>query len=216
MCWSAEVSLNTFLFSACVFVIALVVGFKPKIMFLYFWFILMQLIEFFLWRNITNKSWERDSISSVEWNHLISFMAFLLLAIHPFAFCLIITDPVIQQWFLVLYILFLSLTLYIYETETVDYSASVAKNGHLSWNWTKNYTITYYIYTIFFFVLWIEKYYATFIIIFVTYIYSAINYYYEGTFSSLWCWSANIVGVFIILHILYRSYWKYILYIFTT
>lgn len=208
MCWSAEVSLNTFLFSSCVFVFALVVGFKPNIMILYFWFIFMQLIEFFLWRNLQNNPFERDSNSRMEWNHLISFIGFLVLAIHPFAFCLIITNPVIQQWFLGIYILFLSLTLYIHETENVDYSASVAKNGHLRWNWTKNYAITYYIYLIFFFILLIEKYYITFIIIFITYIYSVINYYYYGTFTSMWCWSANIVGVFIILHIFYDFYWK--------
>ena len=161
----------------------------------------MQLIEFFLWRNLKNEPQENNLVTRMEWNHLISFMAFLLLAIHPFAFCLIITDSVIQEWFFGLYIIFLFLTLYIHETEKVDYSASIAKNGHLTWNWTNNYAITYYIYLIFFFVLLIEKYYATFIIIFATFIYSAVSYYYEGTFSSIWCWMANIIGIFIILRV---------------
>jgi len=196
MCWSAEVSLSTFLFSFCVFVFALIVGLKPNIIYLYFWFILMQLIEFFLWRNLYDK----------QWNYLFSFMAFGLLVIHPLAFCLIITNNVIQKWFLGLYIIYLFLIVYIHETEKVNYSVSVAKNGHLTWNWVKNYTVMYYIYILFFFALLIEKYYTVFIIILATYIYSAINYYYEGTFTSMWCWTANIIGVFICLRILIYIY----------
>jgi hypothetical protein len=202
MCWSADVSLKTFLFSACVFVLAWLNGFKRKIMFLYFSFILMQLIEFFLWRNLKNE----------QLNRLFSFMAFGLLAIHPFAFCIIITDPAIQRWFFALYIVFLSLTLYIHTTKTVDYSVSVAENGHLRWNWVKSYEVIYYIYLIFFFALLIEKEYIAFIIIFATYIYSIISYYQEGTFSSLWCWTANMIGIFIILRVLQHKDLIYIDY----
>jgi len=159
----------------------------------------MQLIEFFLWRNLNDK----------EWNYLFSFMASVLLAIHPLAFCLIITNSVIQKWFIGLYILFLFTILYIHETGKVDYSVNVANNGHLIWNWAKSYFPSYCLYLIFFFALWIEKYYSVFIIILATYIYSIISYYYEGTFNSMWCWTANIISVFILLHIFFRFYASY-------
>jgi len=197
MCWSAEVSLKTFLFSGSVFILAFILHiFKVKILILYFYFILMQLIEFFLWRNLNDK----------EWNHLFSYMAFLLLTIHPLAFTLIVSDSNIQMYFIFLYIFFLSFTLYIHETEKIDYSVSVAKNGHLSWLWVKKYWKSYFVYILFFFVLLIEKFYITFIIILATYIYSMVSYYNEGTFSSMWCWSSNILGILILMRIIYTIY----------
>lgn len=197
MCWSAKVSLETFLFSFGVFVFAYLSGFEPKLLFLYFWFILMQLIEFFLWKNINNK-W---------WNHFFSLIAFGVLLIHPLALTVIISNSFIRNCFLCLYVIFLSLIIYIHniENDNIKYSVSVAKNGHLSWNWTNHYIFAYLIYLLFFIALLFEKEYIAFIIIFLTYLYSFISYYHEGTFSSIWCWSANILGLFIIYKVIFRK-----------
>ena len=81
MCWNQEVSLNTFLFS--MFVLLLIIynnkytQYKIKELdniWMYLFlasFIFMQLIEFFIWRNINNKFY----------NHLFSTMAVILLII---------------------------------------------------------------------------------------------------------------------------------------
>ncbi len=65
MCWNQHVSLNTFLFSS--FILILIIynnkytQYKIKelnnvwIYVFFFSFISMQLIEFFIWRNINNK-----------------------------------------------------------------------------------------------------------------------------------------------------------------
>ena len=69
MCWNAEVSLNTFLFSS--FVLCLIIynntytqykikDFNNIWIYLFFVsFILMQLFEFFIWRNVDNKLYNK-------------------------------------------------------------------------------------------------------------------------------------------------------------
>jgi hypothetical protein len=195
MCWSAEVSLNTFLFSFSVFIFAYAFGFEPKLLFLYFWFIVMQLVEYFLWKNLYDD----------YWNRIFSILAFSILAIHPFAFTLIVSNPVLRGWFMGLYIIYLGFLIYTHFSKMgeIDYSVSVAENGHLSWNWVTTYEVFYYLYIFFFIVLIIEKEYIAFIVIFIAHFYSFFTYYQYHTFSSLWCWSANIVGVFIVLRVLY-------------
>lgn len=194
MCWSADVSLKTFLFSAFVFLFALLSGtFKPIILFSYLSFFLIQLIEYFLWKNLNNK----------KWNEFFSLMAFMLLLIHPMMLTLIITNPETRQYFLYIYLIFLSLMLYMYTTNSKHiYSVSVAKNGHLIWNWTKYYNYVFYLYFVFFFALIIEKEYIVFIVILLTFMYSLYSYYSYNTFTSMWCWTANIIGIYIIIRII--------------
>jgi hypothetical protein len=198
MCWSAEVSLETFAFSLGVFIFAYLFGFEPKLLFLYFWFFLMQLIEFFLWRNIDD----------AYWNRFFSLMAFSLLAIHPFTLTLIVSNPVIRVWFLGLYVIYVSLLLYVHISgrDKIDYSVSVAKNGHLTWKWVMDYEKVYYIYLFFFVVLILEKECIAFIIIFITHFYSFTNYYQYNTFSSMWCWSANVIGLLILIRVVYMNH----------
>jgi hypothetical protein len=132
-------------------------------------------------------------------------MAFSLLAVHPFAFALVVSNPVLRAWFLGLYVIYVGLLMYIHfsKKDEIDYSVSVANNGHLSWKWVKDYVKAYYIYHFFFVVLILEKEYIAFIILFITHFYSFINYYQEKTFSSMWCWSANVTGILIILRVVY-------------
>ena len=92
MCWNASVSLNTFLFSS--FILGLIIYnnlfTKYKIQHLNnIWaylflssFILMQLIEFFIWKNINNKFY----------NNIFSICATLLLIIQPIISIMIITN----------------------------------------------------------------------------------------------------------------------------
>jgi hypothetical protein len=187
--------METFAFSFGVFTFAYLFGFDPKLLFLYFWFFSMQLVEFFLWRNIDD----------IYWNRVFSLVAFSILAVQPFAMTLIVSNPVIRMWFLGLYAIYVSLLIYIHfsKRDEINYSVSVAKNGHLSWNWVSNYVNAYYIYLFFFAVLILEKEYIAFVVILITHLYSFINYYQDKTFSSMWCWTANVIGVLIIMRIFY-------------
>ena len=92
MCWNEHVSLNTFIFS--IFVLLLIAYnnkytqykiemFNNKFVYIFFAsFITMQLIEFFLWRNLNNP----------RLNNLFSIMGSLLLIIQPIASLLILKD----------------------------------------------------------------------------------------------------------------------------
>ena len=92
MCWNEHVSLNTFLFSS--FVLALIVYnnsyTKYKIQelnntWMYIFiasFVFMQLIEFFIWKNINNKFY----------NNAFSIIATLLLLLQPIASIMILSN----------------------------------------------------------------------------------------------------------------------------
>ena len=91
MCWNEDVSLNTFLFSG--FVLLLIVynntytKYKIKELnsiwvYLFFMsFIFMQLIEYFIWKNIKTK-----------YNHLFTVCALLILCFQPIASLMLLTN----------------------------------------------------------------------------------------------------------------------------
>jgi hypothetical protein len=103
MCWNQYVSLNTFLFSA--FILVLIVynnKYSPyKIdelnsIYAYFFlmsFFVMQLIEFFLWRNLNNK----------ELNRLFSILGAFLLLLQPAASLSLLKDIDLRNKMLALY-----------------------------------------------------------------------------------------------------------------
>jgi len=92
MCWNESVSLNTFMFSS--FILLLIIynnlftQYKIQELnniWVYLFlasFIFMQLIEFFIWRNINNKFY----------NKLFSIIATLLLIIQPIMSIMILTN----------------------------------------------------------------------------------------------------------------------------
>ena len=104
MCWNQHVSLNTFLFST--FVLILIIynnkytQYKIKElnntwMYIFlFSFILMQLIEFFIWRNLNNK-----------YNQIWSNIAVLLLLFQPIASVMILSNIEIRNVLLLILLL---------------------------------------------------------------------------------------------------------------
>ena len=103
MCWNQYVSLNTFMFS--IFVLLLIAYnnkytqyktplFNNKFVYFFFLsFITMQLIEFFIWRNIDNK----------KLNNLFSTLGALLLLIQPIASLLMLKDESLKYKLITLY-----------------------------------------------------------------------------------------------------------------
>jgi hypothetical protein len=106
MCWNENVSLNTFLFSS--FVLLLIfynntyTQYKIKHFnsawdyFFFISFISMQLIEFFIWRNINN----------TFYNHIFSTMAALLIFIQPVISLMLLPDISLRNNLLVTYSVF--------------------------------------------------------------------------------------------------------------
>ena len=147
MCWNKDVSLNTFLFS--IFTLFLIMYnntyTKYKIneinnIFAYIFllsFISMQLIEYFLWQNLNNNFY----------NKLLSFFAASLIFIQPIASIFIIKDISQRNIMLFIYLLF-GIPFSIFKINSISFSTSVSKNGHLIWDWIdqKNTKKTYLFY----------------------------------------------------------------------
>lgn len=130
MCWSAEVSMNTFLFASFVAALAYWNGtVAPLDIAFGIAFSSMQLIEYFLWRSI--------SANDRAMNELWSKIGFVLIFfVQPILSMLRIDEAVKRNWALGLYGVFAAVSLSaLYPVWRVDFSTERADNGHLRWNW---------------------------------------------------------------------------------
>lgn len=126
MCWSPEVSLGTYLFSAVpLFLLTFYYKTIPFALFLamHSW-ISMQLIEFFLWIYLNNPSL----------NYFFSIIGFIAIMAQPFFFILSLKEFKYMYIVLLLY-LFSVILYYIYNSDRIEFKTVVAKNGHLEWKW---------------------------------------------------------------------------------
>jgi hypothetical protein len=197
MCWNQYVSINTFVFSA---VVLMLIAFNNKYSkykiqefqskyayFFVFSIISMQLVEFFIWRNINNK----------RMNNIFSVMGFLLLIIQPFASLMIIKNKIVKKRILTLYII-ISLMYIVYNLSTHTPTTSITKSGRLQWNWTnKNYTyILFGIYIFFVFFSGVyERLYIPLIYSIILLLTSYITYSTDKAVGTMWCWIINAISL---------------------
>jgi hypothetical protein len=202
MCWNAAVSLNTFLFSS--FILLLIIynnyftqykikEFNTIWVYLFFVsFILMQLIEFFIWKNINNKFY----------NNIFSICGALLLIIQPIISIMIISNIKVRNLLLLFYLL-LAVPYSIYKFFTKDIHTVISENGHLRW---KFFEITPLIWSgwLFFFLFSFvyEKKYFGLIFGLITLFISFINYKNDHTVDSMWCWSVNSIMIYYAFYLL--------------
>jgi hypothetical protein len=206
MCWNKDVSLNTFLFS--IFTLFLIIYnntfTKYKIneinnIFAYIFllsFILMQLIEYFLWQNLNDKFY----------NKLLSFFAASLIFIQPIASTLIIKNLSERNFILFLYLLF-GIPFALIKILNTKFSTSIANNGHLKWDWIDSGNKYIYIFYLFYFFFLFyplirEKLYFSFLIAFILLLISIYSYYRDGTADSMWCWSVNTIMLYFLIKLL--------------
>ena len=207
MCWNKDISLNTFLFSS--FVLCLIIYnnayTRYKIdelnnVYVYIFFIsfiLMQLIEYFIWINIKNPLY----------NSIFTALATLLLIFQPIASTMIISDYTVKKRLLQSYLLFIVLLL-IYRFDIKFLNSSVSNLNHLRWNTT--FSVKYasdiigFIIWLFFFLFPLFYSGNTFALMFglLTLILSTYNYYKDDTIGSMWCWIVNTVMIYYALYLL--------------
>ena len=149
MCWNEHVSSNTFLFSS--FVLGLIIYnntfTKYKIQelnntWIYLFiasFVFMQLIEFFIWRNINNKFY----------NNLFSILGLLLLFVQPIASIMILQNVELRNLLLASYLL-VATPYSIYEFSTKHIHTVVSKHGHLKWKLFQTSSIAWVVWLFFF------------------------------------------------------------------
>lgn len=205
MCWNQYVSLNTFIFSS--FVLLLIVynnkysPYKIEVLdnvYAYFFlmsFITMQLIEFFLWRNLSNK----------DLNRLFSILGALLLMLQPVASLMLLNNIDLRNKMLALYSI-PSFSYFIYNIINKDFSTSVSKTGHLKWNWIdlKGNKQIFFISWLFFlfFSLFYNKHYIGLAYTIALLIITLYSYKKDESFGSLWCWSINSLMIYYAIKLL--------------
>jgi len=202
MCWNESVSLNTFLFSS--FVLALIIYnnayTKYKIQelnntWMYIFiasFVFMQLIEFFIWRNINNKFY----------NNFFSILGLLLLFIQPIASIMILQNIELRNLLLASYLL-VATPYSIYEFSTKHIHTLVSKDGHLKWALFQNHSILWVVWLFFFLFSFVyRKYWSGLLFAFITLLISFLNYINDETMASMWCWSVNSVMIYYAIYLL--------------
>jgi len=191
MCWNSTVSLNTFLFSAFVIFLAALNKYPIPVLIFYASFITMQLLEYFIWKNLSDK----------KKNNFYSTCAGYLLLLQPIASIGLLWN-VNRQLFWVLLGIYLVLVASTARL-TPDHYAYVGKNGHLVWNWLEKKNINWLlisIYFIFFFLpMLLAKEYYIFGFSFAAWIVSLYFFWKYDTWGTMWCWFANLLLFFVLI-----------------
>ena len=202
MCWNEHVSLNTFIFS--IFVLLLIMynnaytqykiqGINNVWIYLFLAsFIFMQLIEFFIWRNINNKFY----------NHIFSIIATTLLIIQPICSLMLISQKELRNNLLIAY-LSLAIPYSIYKFSTKNIHTVISKSGHLRWKFFESSPIILLFWLFFFLVgLMYNKFWIGFGFGFIILCISYYNYNNDHTIASMWCWAVNSVMIYYAFYLL--------------
>lgn len=162
----------------------------------------MQLIEYFIWISIETKNKFMNKIWSI-----IGIVAIFM---QPFSFIMAtdITQTYLRNIVIVCYIIFwLLYGAFKTINGPINVSTSVAKNGHLCWDWAKNDSkMVLFIYLLFYsFYYFANKNQNKNILILPLLIIIASFYDYNkyGTFGSYWCWLGNSFVLYYLFYVLF-------------
>jgi hypothetical protein len=195
MCWNAEVSLNTFIYALISFVI--VIGFNRFPLFtpmIALSVSLMQLYEYFIWKNIHNKK-IIDNISII--GPIIILLQLLLL---NYAFLKGKERIIAIVLIFILFIISLIIRSYDYNNLKI----TVGENGHLLWHWADLPPIL----LIFIFILYLyplskKNNKTAFIFITIALLISLYYYYKYKTWGTMWCYFSNLIWIYLIIASIY-------------
>jgi hypothetical protein len=202
MCWNEDVSLNTFLFSSFVLLLILynntytqykITDFNGIWHYIfYISFISMQLIEFFIWRNIDNKFY----------NHIFSTMAAMLIFIQPVISLMLLPNISLRNNLLSVYSV-LFIPYFIYKFITNNMKSEISNRGHLVWLFFDTNMLLFFGWLFFFlFSFFYTKSISTIIFGIVLFSISYYNYYKDKTIGSMWCWVVNSIMIYYAFYLL--------------
>lgn len=205
MCWNADISLNTFLFSfgvlALIYYNNTYTKYKtgefdnPWLYVFLFLVIVIQLIEFFIWRNLNNK----------EYNRWLSIAGMAVLFLQPISSLMLLSDEYLRNICIVLYSLISIPSVIIKMTQDSKNIKTTVVNKHLYWNFNfvhDTFLMNFAWFFFFFFSFFFEKRYirAIFgIALFLVTIFYSTNW----SFGSMWCWSVNFGMMFYAARLLF-------------
>lgn len=202
MCWNEDVSLNTFLFSSFVLLLILynnlftkykIKEFKNTFHYLFIAsFIFIQLIEFFIWKNINNKFY----------NNIFSIIAQLLFIIQPIISIMLLSNIKLRNFLLILYLL-IAIPYSIYNFSTKNIHSVISERGHLTWKFFDTTLISWFVWLFFFlFSIIYEKGLFGILFALTTLLITFINYMNDNSVGSMWCWSVNSIMIYYSVYLL--------------
>jgi len=194
MCWSAEVSLNTFILAIISFCIVVSFNRFPMInAFIVLSISLMQLYEYFVWKNIHNKK---------IIHHLSFFGPFVILLqvlLINYAF---LRDN--ERNIAILLIIIIAIICMIYNYKNNKFDMEVGENKHLIWYWADLPAILL-IFICFFYLypLTTKQNIIPFIYGLITLLISFYYYYKYKTWGTMWCYFSNLIWIVLIIKTFY-------------
>ena len=208
MCWSAEVSLNTFILGLVAILFAGQYMSLPLILFCAS-IAFMQLIEYFMWTiGLHNKTA----------NYYISLAAALLLWLQPIAsISTLVHNESIAVVLLILYtvltVLYKGIYSIIDKTPSQQmYRMYEGSNGHLVWNWLQHNTQTaiglFLYFTFLLLPVILSKNWTLLSVIAITLGISLYTFYRHNTWGSMWCWIINGIVLFVCGKVIWTAYTK--------
>lgn len=178
MCWSAEGSLVTYALAMSIATIHKYNGtLNPYLLLLMVVFTQMQLVEYFLWKNL--------SVPSA--NRLWSSVGLGLIIIQPLVSAMLLPDNIRNKSWLIT----LAGTALYFSMSQVNLSTTVGGNGHLRWNWIPSLTSPWIIGWLVMLLgpLWIAGRRGPALFGLITYFISVYFNNKYGTAGSYWCWT---------------------------
>lgn len=208
MCWNKDVSLNTFIFSILsllfVYYNNKYTKYKIKeftsiwVYLLFVSFISIQLVEYFLWKNLNN----------IKMNINFTVIAFILILLQPFFCIMSILNIKERNKLLQYYLLFVTVLIFIYIYKNVKLKTSILQNGHLNWEWLTNidrpliiFWNIWFIFTIYPMIM--SKNYKMLSIFVLFLLITYYTYFKHNSFSTMWCWMSNFIMIVFLIQILF-------------
>ena len=189
MCWNAEVSLNTFIFGVISMIIVIIFNkISYKIILFTLTLTLIQLLEYYTWKNIDN----------IDIIYNLSIIGYLIISIQ-----LIILnygflnnkDKLVALIILIILLIYI----FIYNYQNNKFNMEIGENKHLIWNWIDIpipiliIIMVFYIYPAF------TYNYISFITMLIILLPSLYYYYKYKTWGTMWCYYSNIIWIILIL-----------------
>jgi hypothetical protein len=190
MCWNAEVSLQSFFLGVMALGVGWATGLSIPVLFFCLTIVLMQLVEFVVWKNYDDKHVNRSA----------SYAAAALLTLQPVASILTLTSNTSRLALLFGYAVAGGLGQLFDHPR--DYSMTVSPtNGHLAWNWLDKTPASFLNLAIYFFFLFIPliltRKWELLGLAVITLAASLFSFWQSNTWGSLWCWLVNIIVLFV-------------------
>ena len=193
MCWNAEVSLNTFIFGTISAIILLILNkISLTTIMLVYTVSLIQLMEYFTWRNIHNK----------KIIYYLSIIGSLILLLQV----LLISNnnlKIKEKLYVYILIVILATYAFYYNFKYHNFHMEKGENGHLKWLW-----VDLPLPLLLGLILWIyppikNKNYPAAFFISITLGISLYNYYKYKTWGSMWCYIGNIFWILLFIKSIY-------------